>query len=87
MVLNRAKEYYKNNKGKLKQQAKDKYNIPEEKIKKIEYVKNKYYTMPEEQKNKRREYERNRYRNMSEEEKNKRKEYARNRYHMMIKAC
>ena len=32
MILNKAKDYHKNNKDKLKQQAKDKYNIPEEKI-------------------------------------------------------
>ena len=35
MILNKAKDYHKNNKDKLKQLAKDKYNIPEEKIKKI----------------------------------------------------
>ena len=32
MILNKAKDYHKNNKDKLKQQAEDKYNIPEEKI-------------------------------------------------------
>ena len=37
MILNKAKDYHKNNKDKLKQQAKGKYNIPEEKIKKNKY--------------------------------------------------
>ena len=51
-----------------KKEARDKYNIPEEKIKKIIYEKIKY-NMTEEQENKRREYERNRHCNMTEEEK------------------
>ena len=51
-----------------KKEARDKYNIPEEKIKKIIYEKIKY-NMTEEQENKRREYEKNRRCYMTEEEK------------------
>ena len=51
-----------------KKEARDKYNIPEEKIKKIIYEKIKY-NMTEEQENKRREYEKNRHCYMTEEEK------------------
>ena len=65
--------------------ARDKYNKPEERIKKITYEKNIYHNMIRKQKNKRREYKRNRNCNMTEKE--RRKEYARNRYCMMIKVC
>ena len=51
--------------------ARDKYNKPEVKIKKIMYEKNEYGNIMEEEKNKRRNRERNRYRNMIEEEKEK----------------
>ena len=48
-ILNRAKDYYKNNSDKTKKKARYKYNIPEEKILKIEYEKNKYHDMSEEE--------------------------------------
>ena len=86
VILNRPKEYYKNNCDKIKKQAKDKYNLPEKRLQKIEYEKNKYYNISKEKKYKRREYERERYRNMSEEQKNKLREYATSRYYM-IKPC
>ena len=57
--LNRAKDYYENNKQRLRQQARDKYrNLSEEdKKKKREYRKNRYYNMPEEKKQKLKEYQ------------------------------
>ena len=54
IILNRAKDYYENNKKRLREQAKNKYkNLSEEdKKKKREYEKNRYYNMPEEKKQK-----------------------------------
>ena len=54
VILNRAKEYYKNNKDKMNKQAREKYNnSPEEKLKILEYEKNRYHNMYEaEKKNK-----------------------------------
>ena len=86
MILNRPKEYYKNNCDKIKKQAKDKYNLPEKRLQKIEYEKNKYYNISEEKKDKRREFGRERYCNMSEEQKNKITECATSRCYM-IKPC
>ena len=77
--------YYPKNRDVILKKARDKYNKPEEKIKKIMYEKNKYCNITEEQKNKRTDRERNRYRNMTEEEKEKRREYARIRCHTVIK--
>ena len=44
MILNRAKDYYENDKERLKGQARDKYRnlSEEEKIEKREYGKNRY---------------------------------------------
>ena len=49
VVLNRAKDYYENNKERLTQQARDQYkNLFEEgKNKKREYGKNRYHNMSE----------------------------------------
>ena len=77
--------YYQKNRDVILKKARDKYNKPEEKIKKIMYEKNKYCNITEEQKNKRTDRERNRYRNMTEEEKEKRREYARIRCRAVIK--
>ena len=46
-MLSKAKDYYKNNKERLREQARNKYrNLPEEeKIKKREYGKNRYHNM------------------------------------------
>ena len=51
-MLNKVKDYYKNNKERLMKQARDKYiNLPEEeKNKKREYGKNRYHNMSEEKK-------------------------------------
>ena len=52
MILNRAKDYYENDRLRLSEQARDKYrNLSEEKInKKREYAKNRYCNMSEEKK-------------------------------------
>ena len=54
VVLSKAKDYCKNNKDRLREQARDKYKnlSEEEKNKKREYGKNRYHNMSEEKKNK-----------------------------------
>ena len=54
IILNRAKDYYENDKERLREQARDKYrNLSEEdKNKKREYGKNRYHNMSEEKKQK-----------------------------------
>ena len=53
MILNKAKYYYKHNKERLREQARDKYrNLSEEKKKKREYGKNRYCNMSGEKKTK-----------------------------------
>ena len=49
MILNRAKDYYENDKERLREQARDKYRnlSEEEKNKKTEYGKNRYCNMSE----------------------------------------
>ena len=63
MVLNKAKDYYKSNKDRLKKQERDKYrNLSEEDMnKKREYGKNRYYNMSEEKKQRLKEYQKNYY--------------------------
>ena len=59
MILNRAKDYYENDKERLKKQARDKYrNLSEEENNK-KYVKNRYHYMSEGRKQKLKEYKRN----------------------------
>ena len=55
MILNRARDYYENNKEKLRSCARDKYkNLSgEEKNKKRKYGKSRYHDMSEEKKTKR----------------------------------
>ena len=50
VVLNTAKDYYENDKEKLREQARNKYRnlSEEEKNKKREYRKNRYHNMSEE---------------------------------------
>ena len=50
MILNRAKDYYENDKERLREQARDKYRnlSEEEKNKKRKYGKNRYLNMSEE---------------------------------------
>ena len=59
MILNRAKDYYENDKESLREQARDKYkNFSEEdKNKKREYGKNRYHNMPEEKKQRPKKYQ------------------------------
>ena len=49
VILNWAKDYYKNDEERLNKQARDKYRnlSEEEKTKKREYGKNRYHNMPE----------------------------------------
>ena len=59
VVLNRAKDYYENDKERLRELARDKYRnlSEEEKNKKTEYGKNRYRNMPEEKKQRLKEYQ------------------------------
>ena len=61
MILNRANEYYKNNKERLREQARDKYRSlsEEEKNKKGECGKKKHITMSEEKKQRLKENQKN----------------------------
>ena len=61
VVLNKAKDYDKNNKVRLRGQARDKYRnlSEEEKNKKREYGKNRYHNMSEEKKQRLKEYQKN----------------------------
>ena len=59
IILNRAKDYYENDKERLREQARDKYRnlSQEDKKKKREYVKNRYHNMSKEKKQKLKEYQ------------------------------
>ena len=61
VVLIKAKYYYKNNKDRLRRQARDKYRSlsEQEKNQKREYGKNRYRNMSEEKKEKLKEYQKN----------------------------
>ena len=61
MTLNRAKDYYENDKKRLREQARDKWRnlSEEEKNKKREYGKNRYLNMSEEKKKRLKEYQKN----------------------------
>ena len=63
VVLSKAKHYYKNNKDRLGEQARDKYKnlSEEEKNKKREHGKNRYHKMPEEKKTRPKEYQKKYY--------------------------
>ena len=58
LILNRAKDYYENDKKRLRDQGRDKYkNLSEEKNnKKREYGRNRYRNMSEEKKQRLKEY-------------------------------
>ena len=59
VMLNRDKDYYENDKERLRGQARDKYRnlSEEEKNKKREYGKNRYHNMSEEKKIRLKEYQ------------------------------
>ena len=63
VILNRAKDYYENDRRSLREQARDKYrNLSEgDENKKREYgkKKNRYHTMPKEKKQILKEYQKN----------------------------
>ena len=60
VILNKAKDYYENDKERLRGQARDKYrNLSEEKNKKREYGRNRYRNMSEEKKQILKEYQKN----------------------------
>ena len=61
VILNKAKDYYENDKERLRKQARDKYRnlSEEEKNKKREYGKNRYHNISEEKKQKLKEYQKN----------------------------
>ena len=58
MILNNEKDYYNNNKERLREQARDKYKSlsEEDKFKKREHWKNRYHNMSEEKKQGLKEY-------------------------------
>ena len=60
-ILNTAKDYYENDKERLRGQVRDKYRdlSEEEKIKKREYRKNRYHNMFEEKKKRQKECQKN----------------------------
>ena len=61
VILNRAEDYYQNDRVRLKDQAKNKYRhlSEEQKNKNREYGKNRYHNMPEEEKQRLKEYQKN----------------------------
>ena len=61
VTLNRAKDYYENDKERLRKQARDKYRnlSEEEKSKTREYWKNRYRNMSEEKKKRLKEHQKN----------------------------
>ena len=61
MILNRGKDYYENDKERLREQWRDKYSnlSEEEKNKKREYGKNRYPTTSEEKNPRLKEYQKN----------------------------
>ena len=61
VILSRAKDYYENDKKRLREQARDKYRnlSEEEKNKKREYGRNRYRNMSEEKKQRLKEYQKN----------------------------
>ena len=59
-MLNRAKDYYENNKKRLRQQARDKYsNLSEKDKKKRENGRNRSYNLSEEKKQILKKYQKN----------------------------
>ena len=61
-MLSRAKDYYENDKERLREQAKNKYrNLSEEDKKKRKYGKNRYHNMSEEKKHELKKCQKRRY--------------------------
>ena len=72
MILNRAKDYYENDKKRLREQARDKYRnlSEEEKNEKRKHGKSRYHNMSEEKKQRLKEYQKN-YREVTKFQSNK----------------
>ena len=61
VIINRAENYYENDKKRLREQARDKYRklSKEDKNKKREYGRKRYHNMSEEKNQRLREYQKN----------------------------
>ena len=61
VILSRAKDYYENDKKRLREQGRDNYRnlYEEDKNKKREYGRNRYHNMSEEKKQRLKEYQKN----------------------------
>ena len=61
VIINRAQNYYENDKKRLREQGRDKYRklSKEDKNKKREYGRNRYHNMSEEKKQRLKEYQKN----------------------------
>ena len=60
VILNRARDHYRNDKERLREQASSKYrNLSKEEKNKREYGKNRYHNMSEEKKQRLKEYQKN----------------------------
>ena len=60
MILNRVKDYYENDKKRLREPAKDKYkNLSEEDKNQTQNMENRYHNMSEEEKQRLKEYQKN----------------------------
>ena len=71
IMLNRVKDYYENDKKRLREQARNKYrNLSEEHKKKREYGKNRYHNMSEKKKQELKEYQKQRYQEAKESKNN-----------------
>ena len=58
VILNNEKDYYENDKARLREQARDKYrNLSKQKNEKRKYGTHRYHNMSEEKKQKLKEYE------------------------------
>ena len=57
IMLNRAKDYYENDKERLREQARNKNFSEEDKKKKRQYGKNRYHNMSEEKKHELKKYQ------------------------------
>ena len=59
MILNRVKDYYENDKERLRKQARDKYRSLSQEERKREYGRNRYESMSKEKKQELNEYHKN----------------------------
>ena len=59
MILNRVKDYYENDKERLRKQARDKYRSLSQEERKREYGRNRYKSMSKEKKQELKEYQKN----------------------------